>query len=188
MGFKWEIYTNLIWYVMWVCLNMGYSGIPQLTCALYILTWKCVSCHNGVQFFISHLSRWLRTRRFSEPTFRPSCPTFFAHLMIFRWYSEDFQILFGLYSDDILRVYPDGLLMTFRGHFDDIQIISWWCSDLLLMIFGWFSDIILVMFRWYSDDVLMIFSWTLMTFIWYLDYIQMILSWYSDDIQMIFLW
>ena len=44
-------------------------------CALYILTWKCASRHNGVQFFISHLARWLRTRRFSEPTFRPSGAT-----------------------------------------------------------------------------------------------------------------
>ena len=39
---------------------------------LCILTWKCASRHNGVQFFISHLASWLRTRRFSEPTFRPS--------------------------------------------------------------------------------------------------------------------
>ena len=39
---------------------------------LYILTWKCASRHNGVHFFISRLARWLRTRRFSEPTFRPS--------------------------------------------------------------------------------------------------------------------
>ena len=38
-------------------------------CVLYILTWKCASRHNGVQFFISHLARWLRTRRFSEVTF-----------------------------------------------------------------------------------------------------------------------
>ena len=67
---------------------------------LYILTWKCASRHNGVHFFdIStsksgprmvcfvhfdfqmcftpqrratfHLSSGLRTRRFSEPTFRP---------------------------------------------------------------------------------------------------------------------
>ena len=37
-----------------------------------LLTWKC---HSGVQFFISHLPRWLRTRRFSEPTFRPSGAT-----------------------------------------------------------------------------------------------------------------
>ena len=30
--------------------------------------------HNSVQIFISHVARWLRTRRFSEPTFRPSGP------------------------------------------------------------------------------------------------------------------
>ena len=41
-------------------------------CVLCILTWKCASRHNGVQFFISHLASWLCTRRFSEPTFRPS--------------------------------------------------------------------------------------------------------------------
>ena len=43
--------------------------------ALYILTWKCASRHNGVQLFISHLASWLRTRRFSEPTFRASGAT-----------------------------------------------------------------------------------------------------------------
>ena len=36
---------------------------------LYILTWKCASRHNGVQFFIAPVASWLRTRRFSEPTF-----------------------------------------------------------------------------------------------------------------------
>ena len=40
-----------------------------------LLTWKCASRHNGVQFFISHLASWLRTRRFSEPTFRASGAT-----------------------------------------------------------------------------------------------------------------
>jgi len=44
-------------------------------CALYVLTWKCASRHNGVQFFICHLASWLRTRRFSEPTYRPSGAT-----------------------------------------------------------------------------------------------------------------
>ena len=42
---------------------------------LTLLTWKCASRHNGVQLFISHLASWLRTRRFSEPTFRPSGAT-----------------------------------------------------------------------------------------------------------------
>ena len=51
------------------------SQLPKVVrewCALYILTSTCASRHNSVQFFISHLARWLRTRRFSEPTFRPS--------------------------------------------------------------------------------------------------------------------
>ena len=51
------------------------SQLPKVVrewCVLYILTWKCASRHNGVHFFISHLARYLRTRRFSEPTFRPS--------------------------------------------------------------------------------------------------------------------
>ena len=42
---------------------------------LTLLTWKCASRHNGVHFFISHLASWLRTRRFSEPTFQPSGAT-----------------------------------------------------------------------------------------------------------------
>ena len=46
------------------------KGAPSTRCVLH-LTWKCASRHNGVQFFISHLATWLRTRRFSEPTFRP---------------------------------------------------------------------------------------------------------------------
>ena len=68
------------------------SQLPKVVrpwCALYMLTSKCASSHNGVHFLISHLASWLRTRRFSEPTFRPSgatkhwkntvfrdCPTF----------------------------------------------------------------------------------------------------------------
>ena len=42
---------------------------------LYIFTSKSASRHNGMQLFISHLPRYLRTRRFSEPTFQPSGAT-----------------------------------------------------------------------------------------------------------------
>ena len=49
--------------------------VVRAWCVLYILTWKSASRHNGVQFFITHLASWLRTRRFSEPTFRPSGAT-----------------------------------------------------------------------------------------------------------------
>ena len=54
------------------------SQLPKMVrtwCVLCILTSKRASRHNGVQFFISPLASWLRTRRFKEPTFRPSGAT-----------------------------------------------------------------------------------------------------------------
>ena len=54
------------------------SQLPKVVrswSALYLLTWKCASRHNGVQFFIAPAASWLRTRRFSESTFRPSWAT-----------------------------------------------------------------------------------------------------------------
>ena len=54
------------------------SQLPKVvrsSSVLSILTWKCASRHNGVHFSMSHLASWLRTRRFSEPTFRPSGAT-----------------------------------------------------------------------------------------------------------------
>ena len=50
------------------------SKVLRYPGVLHLFTWKCASRHNGVQFFISHLASWLSTRRFSEPTFRPSEP------------------------------------------------------------------------------------------------------------------
>ena len=71
------------------------SQLPKVVrqwCALYILTWKCASRHNGVQIFISHLASWLRTRRFSEPTFRPSGATNHWKNTVFR----DFPTFSGI--------------------------------------------------------------------------------------------
>ena len=42
---------------------------------LTLLTSKCASHHNGVKLFIAPVASWNRTRRFSEPTFRPSGAT-----------------------------------------------------------------------------------------------------------------
>ena len=66
------------------------SQLPKVVrswCALYILTSKCASRRNGVQFFISHLASWLRTCRFSEPTFRPSGATNHEKNRVFRDFS-----------------------------------------------------------------------------------------------------
>ena len=78
---KWS--DNGVLFTFWVgnvlrattACTISTSQLPKVVrtwCVLYILTWKCASRHNGVLFFISHLASWLRTRRFSEPTFRPS--------------------------------------------------------------------------------------------------------------------
>ena len=69
-----------------------------------ILTSKCASRHNGVQLFISHLASWLRTRRFSEPTFDPPEPQIigktpcFATFLPFRASPSSFFLLFLFYS------------------------------------------------------------------------------------------
>ena len=54
------------------------SQLPKMVWTrqfLTLLTSKCASRHHRAQLFISHMARWLRARRFSEPTFRPSGAT-----------------------------------------------------------------------------------------------------------------
>ena len=58
--------------------NFWTSQLPKVLWTRQFFTLlisKCASRHNGVQVFISHLASWLRTRCFSEPTFRPSGAT-----------------------------------------------------------------------------------------------------------------
>ena len=52
------------------------KSAPKLRCFVHF-DFEMFSRQTGAQFFISHrdLARWLRTRRFSEPTFRPSGAT-----------------------------------------------------------------------------------------------------------------
>ena len=56
------------------CTFSTFQLLKVLRCwgVLYILTSTCASRQNCVQFFISHLARWLRTRRCSDPTARNS--------------------------------------------------------------------------------------------------------------------
>ena len=52
--------------------NFSTSELPTVvrTCGvLYILTCECAFRHSGVQFLMSPLSTYLRTRRFNRPTF-----------------------------------------------------------------------------------------------------------------------
>ena len=47
---------------------------------LTLLAWKCASRHNGVQLFISHLTSWLCTHRFSKLLFDPPEPQIIGKL------------------------------------------------------------------------------------------------------------
>ena len=84
--------------------------------ALCVLAWKCASRHNSVQFLIFDLARWLRTRRFSDPTFRPSGDTiwktqWFATFLPFRAPASSFSWLF-LFSD----LLSSSLLFSHSSH------------------------------------------------------------------------
>ena len=98
------------------------SQLPKVVrtwCVLYILTCKCASRRIGVQFFISHLASWLHTRRFSEPTFRPSGAWnhwknhsesrlfyLFAHLHLLSSDSFSSLIFFLLLFSSLLSLFP----------------------------------------------------------------------------------
>ena len=75
---SWCVLYILTWKCATTACTFSTSQLPKVVRDrqfLTLLTSKCASRHNGVHFFISHLASWLRTRRFSEPTFRPSRAT-----------------------------------------------------------------------------------------------------------------
>ena len=94
--------------------------VVRTWCVLYILTWKCASRHNGVQFFISHLASWLRTRRFSEPTFRPSGAPNHWKNTVFRDFPTFSRIciffLLTLLSSNLSLLCPSSLLCFSSVH------------------------------------------------------------------------
>ena len=106
------------------------SQFPKVVrswCALYILTSKCASRHNGVQFFISHLARWLRTRRFSEPTFRPSGAANHWKNTVFRDFSYLFAHLDLLSSDSFSSLIFSLLLFSSLWLFPSLLFICPYC-------------------------------------------------------------
>ena len=54
-----------------IYLSISLSLCLSIDLSIYLSACCGILC-NSVHFFISHLASWLRTRRFSEPTFRPS--------------------------------------------------------------------------------------------------------------------
>ena len=92
----------------WIFLTSQLRKVLRTWGVFSFFTCKCALGHDGVQFFISHLASWLRTRRFSEPTFRPSGATnhwknsvsqlfyLFAHLDLLSSETVSFVIFFLL--------------------------------------------------------------------------------------------
>ena len=104
-----------------------------------ILTSKCASRYSGVQFFLCPLQSYLRTRRFSEVTFRPSRHTkhwktqhfatsltfracwssFFPHLLIFFLAALLFQL--SILSEVRLLNFLRSLKINFYDIFNDVS-------------------------------------------------------------------
>ncbi len=70
---------RMVWFGLYILTckcAWRHSGVPFCDIRpTFQMSWKCASRHSGVQFFISPLATWLRTRRFSEPTFPTFRPT-----------------------------------------------------------------------------------------------------------------
>ena len=83
------------------------SQLPKVVrpwCVSYILTWKCASHHNGVQFFIAHLASSSAPAALASLLFDPPEPQIigktqcFATFPPFRASASSFFLLFLFYS------------------------------------------------------------------------------------------
>ena len=112
------------------------SQLPKVvrsSSVLSILTWKCASRHNGVHFFMSHLASWLRTRRFSEPTFWPSGAT--NH-----WKNTvncDFPIfsriyLFSLLILSLLTLLTSAFQLSILSEVSLLNFLRLWCASIFI--------------------------------------------------------
>ena len=102
-----------------------------------------------MQIFISHVARWLRTRRFSEPTFRPSGPQIIGK-------KQSVSRLFYLFAR--LHLLSSGSLFSDLLSADSFSwraINFWFCFRGRFWIFFWVPGSMLSCF---SDFLLFCFS------------------------------
>ena len=119
---------------------------------LYIFTSKCVFRHSGVQFLISPLTTWLRTRRFNRPTFGLTRHTNHWKNTAFR----DFANIWthdrhGVWSDDPMIRWSDGPMVRWS----DDPMIRWSADPMIRWSDGpmvrWSAD---PMIRWSADPMI----------------------------------
>jgi len=105
--------------------------------------------HNSVQIFISHVARWLRTRRFSEPTFRPSGPQIIGKNRVFRDFSTFSRACIFFLSGSLFSDLLSADSFSWRA------INFWFCFRGRFWIFFWVPGSMLSCF---SDFLLFCFS------------------------------
>ena len=95
-------------------------GAPHVLC---IFTSKCAFRHSGVQFLMSPLTTYLRTRRFNGPTFRLTRHTNPRENTAFRDFSNIWRgCIFFLLTFALLHLLPSDLTACL--------MMIWWCDFL----------------------------------------------------------
>ena len=114
------------------------SQLPKVVrawCVLPLFTSKCASRHTRVQLFMSQLPRCLRTRRFSEPTFRPSGATKHWKNTVFRDFPTSSRTcIFSLLTFSLSSLLTSDLLQDSSSHcwlaFPSVHIVGSLASKL----------------------------------------------------------
>ena len=117
--------------------------VVRTCCVLYILTSKCASRYSGVQFFISPLNSYLRTRHFTKPTFRPSRPTNHWKNTAFR----DFPNI-SCVCIRFLPIFAQLYLLSSDSTSLLCFFIFWLCYSALLFQLSILSEVRLLNFLW----------------------------------------
>ena len=136
---------------------------------LYILTWKCASRHNGVQFFISHLASWVRTRRFSEPTFRPSGATNHWKNTVFRDFPTFSRIcIFFLLIFSLLTLLTSAFQLSILSEVSLLNFLR--IFDILLYTHTYYTliYIYIYIYTWLHVHVLYISHMGSLSLVWWM--------------------
>ena len=99
---------------------------------LRILTCKCAFRHSGVQFLISPLTTWLRTRRFNRPTFRLTWHTNHWKNTAFRDFSNISRAcIFFLLTFWLLHLLSTDLTTLLLSYASAFELSYCWAMHLL---------------------------------------------------------
>ena len=99
-----------------------------------ILNWKCASRYSGVQFFICPLNSYLRTRRFTKPTVRPSRPTNHWKNTAFRDFPNILREWIFFLLTLLLLCFSSSDSTLLCSAFSTVHIVGSWTSKLSLII------------------------------------------------------